>query len=158
VAELLAKIADGFVDGGFGAESRETRIHQAAGDVFTKGEESVHFVLGFVVKEIEEVLTLVLGRFLDEVGGIVGSEEAHIEAALPFGERDQEGRLGLGVEGEEEIVHEFAREGFEAVGALAGAEGGPLIEEFVGGVQGMRWHWRHLDCGDLRLISWLGYG
>jgi hypothetical protein len=157
VAELLSQVADGLVDGGIGAKASETGIHQAAGDVFAKGEKGFHFAFGFVVEEIEKIVPLAFGRFLNEISGIVGSEKTHVEAALAFGERKEQARLGVGVEGEEEIVHEFARESFETIHTLPAAETGPEVEEFVGGIEGMRDHRGSLREGVTRSVAvWRG--
>jgi hypothetical protein len=140
VAELLAEIADGFVDGSIGAQTGETGIHKATGDVFAEGKESFYFLLGFVVEEIEQVLALGFVGFLDEVGGVIGGDEAHIEAAFAFGEGEEKAGLCASVKSEEEVVHLFAREGLKAGEALQRAEAGPKVEQFVGSVEGVGWH------------------
>jgi hypothetical protein len=147
VAELLPQVADGLVDGGIGAKAGEARVHEAACDVFAKGKEGFYFVFGFVVEKIEEILSLALGRFLDEIRGIVGSEEAHVEAAFALGEGEQEDGLSACIESEEEIVHEFARQGFEAIDTLPTAETGPEVQELVGSIEGMSDHRGSLDEG-----------
>jgi hypothetical protein len=81
-----------------------------------------------------------LGRFLDEIGRVIGREETHVQAALAFGEREEQDGLSVRVQSEKEIVHLLARKGFEAGKALRTSEAGPEIEEFIRSVEGMGDH------------------
>lgn len=127
LGELFAEIGDGLLDGLVGAEPGEAGIHEAAGFVVAVVEKRFGLLPGAIVHEAEEVVALLFGSGLEQVGGIVRGEEAHEDAALAFGDGEEQGSLGAGIEGEKEIVHEFVRELLEGGQALFLAQSGPAF-------------------------------
>jgi hypothetical protein len=74
------------------------------GAVFGVGEKARHFAAGRIVEEIEERRPRLLGCGLDQVGRVVGRQQAHpAPAVLGRQGREELGRIGPG-QAQEELL------------------------------------------------------
>ena len=100
---LLPQIRDRDIDGCVGAQSREPRIHQAAGFVLFVCEQGKHFFARRLVEQGEQLFALFGTGLLDHVCCIVRREEPHPDVSLVLRQTEEQVVLVMGVEREEKI-------------------------------------------------------
>ena len=134
LARLAPQVADRLVDGHVRAQPGEARAHQAAGVVLGVGEQRGDLGPAGGVEQREQALAL-LGRhllLLQDVGGVVGGEQAQPEPPLGIAEAEDDVRLRARRELVEELLGLGAIEQAEPFGALVGVEDRPGFAQRVG--------------------------
>jgi hypothetical protein len=129
LARLLAEVQDRLVDRHVDPEPPVAWVHQAAGDVLGVGEERRDLAVRREIEHREQDAPLLLGGFLDEVGRVVGLEQAQPVAPLLGREVEQELDVLGGPEAEEEPLGVRAAQELPARDPLGRGQGGPVVAQ-----------------------------
>jgi hypothetical protein len=110
---LAPEVQERFVNAQFWPQARIAGRHQAAGVVFSIGEQDRDFLAIYFIQQPKEGDALFRRDLLQKVGGVVGGEQAHPGPAL--GRRQAEQQLGgiAGGNGREERLRVIAAKSAE---------------------------------------------
>ena len=125
LARLPAQVGDRLVDAHVGPQPRVARVHEPAGLVLLVGQQRGDFLARRLVEHREQPLALLLGRLLDDVGGVVRGQEPHPGAPVPGRHLEDDLRLVPRRQGQQELLRLGVREDPQAFEPLLGREDRP---------------------------------
>ena len=114
VRGVAPQVGDRLVHGHVRPQARVARVHQPTGVVLGIGQEPAHFLARRLVEERHQGLALLRGNFLHQIRGVVGRQEPDPGAPLRGRQAQEQVRLIVRAQAQEEVLGLRALEGPEA--------------------------------------------
>src|SRR5262249_41856267 len=151
--ELAADVTDRLLGTHLGAHARVARVHEAAGVVLGVGQQSPHVVLSRLIELSQHLRPLLLRHVLQEVGGVVGGQDAEPDAPLPGRQVEHEVALVARAQAQEEVVGLGRIERSESEHAILGVEQEPGVSQILEGDAGASLCDGRFGHGNLRCVD-----